>query len=81
VIQPIAAADPAHDPLHDAEMVEDRHQGREEDDHRQRAEREGVGERIGLVAAEQELRPLARIAEQVGDAAAIHSIAARPQLV
>src|SRR3546814_5302966 len=34
------AADPAHHLLHDAQMVEDRHQAGEEDDHRQRRDGE-----------------------------------------
>ena len=62
------AADPADDPLHDAEIIEDRDEAREEDDHRQRGDGEGVGERVAGARPEQELGALGRIAEQVGDA-------------
>ena len=55
-------ADPAHHPLHDAEIIEDRNQRREEHDHRERAERKGVGERV--VCAEQEVGAFIGIAEQ-----------------
>ncbi len=50
-------------------MVENRHQSGEEDDHRQCTEREGVGERIGLVGSEQELGALIGIGQQRRDAA------------
>src|SRR5438132_788606 len=36
------AADPADDPLHDPEVVEDRDEAREEDDHRQNGDREDL---------------------------------------
>ena len=63
------AADPADDALHDAEMVEDRHQGREEDDHGQGLDGEILAELVGGEAAEQEGGALAGITEQVRDAA------------
>jgi len=61
------SADPADDPLHDAEIVEDRDKAREEDDHRQSGDREGVGEGVARARAEQEFGALVRIAEQVRD--------------
>ena len=48
------AADPADDALHDPEVVEDRDQRGEEDDHRQCAEREGVRKRVVGARPEQE---------------------------
>ena len=59
-------AHPAHHPLHDAEVVKDRDQSGEEHDHRQRAQRERVCERV--LGAEQELGPLAGVAQQRRDA-------------
>ena len=71
------AADPAHDPLHDPEIIEDRDQAREEDDHRQSGDREGVGERVRVARPEQEFGALGGIAEQVGDAGR-QAIGSRP---
>ena len=61
VVRPYLAA------LHDAEVVEDRDQRGEEDDHRQRAEREGIGERIGVARPEQELGAGGGIGQQRRD--------------
>src|SRR3546814_4836037 len=60
------AADPAHHLLHDAQMVEDRHQAGEEDDHRQRRDGEaGAADLRPGERTEDEVRPRLRIAEQV----------------
>ena len=63
------AADPADHQLHHAEVVEDRDQRGEEDDHRQRRDREAGAADLGLgERAEQELDPGVGEAEQLADA-------------
>ena len=68
--QPDRAADPFDDQLHDAEIIEDRDQRGEEDDHRQGRDREAVGADLGRgERAEDEVGAGLGVAEQVGDAA------------
>ncbi len=60
------AADPADDELHDAQIIEDRHQTGEEDDDRQRGDREARAADIGTgERPEDEIGARLRIAEQV----------------
>ena len=60
------AADPADDELHDAQIIEDRHQAGEEDDHRQRGDGEAGAADFGLgQRAEDEIGPRLRIAQQI----------------
>ncbi len=60
------SADPADDPLHDPEIIEDRDQAGEEDDDRQSSDRERIGERVLVRWPEQELGAFPGISEQVG---------------
>jgi hypothetical protein len=63
------AADPAHDLLHDAEIIEDRDQAGEEHDDGQRGNGEAVAADLGRgQRAEQEIGAVLGIAEQRRDA-------------
>src|SRR3546814_10904352 len=63
---------------HDAQMVEDRHQAGEEDDHRQRRDGEaGAADLRPGERTEDEVRPRLRIAEQVRHATRHRSVERR----
>ena len=71
------AADPAHHALHDAEIIENRHQRREEHDHRQCEQGEILAERVAGQRSEQEFGALAGVTEQIRDAIG-HALDHRP---